>query len=118
MNLHICQATTYDNAICRGYITGYKSDALGTMLQLQGDPAAFDAVYDPLADEDSRRTFDWFVSYRTALAFLGRDAEDVVPDTIGPADWQMVVERAGRTFAGGAYHIDGMTIDTLLGELV
>jgi FkbM family methyltransferase len=118
VNLHVDRATTFDEASARGYDAGHKSEGLSTMLQLQGDPAAFDAVYDALADEDSRRTFDWFISYRTALAFLGRDADDVVPGAIGPAEWRKVVDRAGRTFAGGAYHVDGMTVDTLLGELV
>jgi FkbM family methyltransferase len=118
LDLHVIRATTFDEASARSYDAGHKSEGLNTMLQLQGDPAAFDAVYDALADDDSRRTFDWFVSYRTALAFLGRDADDVVPGTIGPTEWRKVVDRAGRTFAGGAYHVDGMTIDTLLGELV
>jgi FkbM family methyltransferase len=117
-NLHVDRATTFDEASARGYDAGHKSEGLSTMLQVQADPTGFDAVYDALSDDDSRRTFDWFISYRTALAFLGRDADDVVPGAIGPADWQALVDRAGRTFAGGAYHVDGMTIDTLLGELV
>ena len=80
------------------------------MLQIQADATGFDAVYDALSDEGSRRTFDWFISYRTALAFLGRDADSVVPGAIGPAEWQKVVDRAARTFAAGAYHVPDQSV--------
>lgn len=118
MNLHVSRATTYANAMRRGYNAGHKSEALSTMLQVQGDPTAFDAVYDALSDEDSRRTFDWFISYRTALAFVGEDADDVVPGMMSIAELQRVGDQASRTFVGGAYRVDGLTVDTLLGELV
>lgn len=119
MNLRVTRATTYDKAMRKDYVPAYKRVALGTMLQLQADPTEFDAVYDALSDEDSRRTFDWFISYRTALAFLGgNEADDVVPGTMNPAEWQRVGDQAGRMFVGGAYHIDGMTVETLLAELV
>ena len=117
-NLHMDRATTFDEASARGYDAGHKYDGLSTMLQIQADATGFDAVYDALSDESSRRTFDWFVSYRTALAFLGRDADNVVPGAVRPAEWQKIVDLAGRTFAAGAYHVDGMVIETLLAEFV
>jgi len=121
LNLHISRATIHDNAMHetrRGYNPIVKGIALGAILQVQADPSEFDAVYDALHDEDSRDTFDWFISYGTALAFLGQDADEVVPGIMTTAAWQRALDQAGKTFVGGAYHIDGVTVDTLLGELV
>lgn len=69
-------------------------------------------MYDALSDEDSRRTFDWFVSYRVALAFLGQDADEVVPGIMSTAEWQKALDQTGRAFVGGSYRIDGMTVDS------
>jgi FkbM family methyltransferase len=120
MNLHVSRATIHDEAMReahRGYNPIDKSIALGTILQLQADPSTFDAVYNTLSDEDSRRTFDWFISYRTALALLGSDADNVVPGRTSIAEWQKALDRTGRTFVGGAYRIDGMTVDSGLAEV-
>lgn len=120
MNLHVSRATIHDEAMRearRGYNAIVKSVALGTVLQLEADPSEFDVVYDALSDEDSRRTFDWFVSYRVALAFLGKDADDVVPGIMSTAEWQSVLDQTGRMFVSGSYRIDGMTVDSGLVEV-
>lgn len=120
MNLHVSRATIHDEAMRearRGYNPIVKSVALGTILQLEADPSEFDAVYDALSDENSRRTFDWFVSYRVALAFLGQDAEEVVPGIMSTAEWQKALDQTGRMFVGGSYRIDGMTVDSGLPEV-
>lgn len=115
MNLHVSRATVHDEAMReahRGYNPVDKSIAVGTILQLQADPSEFDTVYDALSDENSRRTFDWFVSYRVALAFLGQDADEVLPGRISTAEWQTALDQTGRAFVGGAYHIDGVSVDS------
>jgi hypothetical protein len=118
VNLHVCRATAHDGAIRRSYSSVGKNIALGTVLELQSDSSAFDAAYDALSDEDSRMVFDWFISYRVALAFLGQDADEVAPGVMSMADWQEVLNRARRTFVGGAYRVDGLIVDTMLSELV
>jgi FkbM family methyltransferase len=120
MNLHVSRATVHDEAMRearRGYNAIVKSVALGTVLQLEADPSEFDVVYDALSDEDSRRTFDWFVAYRVALAFLGQDADEVLPGRMGTAEWQTALDQTGRAFVGGAYRIDGLTVDSGLPEV-
>jgi FkbM family methyltransferase len=115
INLHVSRATIHDEAMRearRGYNPMVKSIALGTIAQLEADSSVFDAVYDVLSDEDSRNTFNWFISYRVALAFLGQDADEVVPGIISTAEWQKVLNQTGRAFVGGAYRIDGLTVDT------
>lgn len=120
MNLHVSRATIHDEAMRearRGYNAIVKSVALGTVLQLEADPSEFDVVYDALSDEDSRRTFDWFVAYRVALAFLGQDADEVLPGRMSTAEWQTALDQTGRAFVGGAYRIDGLTVDSGLPEV-
>jgi FkbM family methyltransferase len=87
------------------------------MLQIAADPSGFDASYEALSDEESRRTFDWFISYRTALAFLGQDADEVVPGMMGMAQWQKVLDQAEQAFEGSVYHLGGMTVDSGLPEV-
>jgi FkbM family methyltransferase len=112
VNLHVTRSTTHDEAMRRRYSPLAKSIALGTMLHLEADPREFDAVYDALSDEDSRKTFDWFISYRVALAFLGWDADEVVPGIMSTAEWQKVLDQLGKTFVDGAYRIDGVAVDS------
>lgn len=117
MNLHISRATIFDKGMHRGYNPSDKGIALGTILELEAGPSEFDAAYDALSNEDSRRTFDWFISYRVALAFLGQDAEEVVPGIMSKAEWQKALDQTGRMFVDGAYHIDGMTFDSGLWQV-
>ena len=120
LNLHVSRAAIHDEAMIeahRGYDPIVKGIALGTILYLQEHPSEFDAVYDALSDNDSRSVFDWFISYRTALAFLGQDADEVVPSMMSMVQWQKVLDQTARMFVGGAYRIDGMTVDSGLPEV-
>jgi len=40
-------------------------------------PEAFDETYNVLADKESKKTFDWYVKYRTAYAFIGERAYEL-----------------------------------------
>jgi len=52
------------------------------------DPSAFDTTYELLADEQSKRTFDWYVRYRTAHAFIGEEAYEIFASPITKELWQ------------------------------
>jgi FkbM family methyltransferase len=120
MNIHFSRAAVHDDAMReahRGYDPIVKSTALGTILQLEADPTGFDAVYAALSDEESRRTFDWFISFRTALAFLGGDAVNVVPGRMSMVEWQKTLDQAARTCAGKAYHVGEVTVASGLPEV-
>lgn len=118
--LHVCRSRVMDELVRkarRGYSPINKGVALGTIIQIAADPSGFDAVYEELSDEESRRTFDWFISYRAALAFLGEDADDVVPCRMSPAVWRETLDQASRSFADGAYHVGGVSVDSGLAEV-
>lgn len=120
INLHVSRATIHDEAmreVRRGYNPIVKSIALGTILQLQAEPTEFDAVYDALSDEDSRKMFHWFISYRVALVFLGQDADEVIPGIMSTAEWQKALDQTARMFVGNAYRTDGLTVDSGLAEV-
>jgi len=51
------------------------------------DPSAFDATYELLADEQSKQTFDWYVKYRTAYAFIGEEAYEIFKTPITREMW-------------------------------
>lgn len=131
VNLHVTRATihdetmrtytetmrTYDKAMRRDYVPIVKSIALGTLLQVQSDPTEFDAVYDALSGEDSHRIFDWLISYRTALAFVGQDAGEVVHGMMSMDEWQKVLDRTVGSLVGGAFYVDGVKVDSGLPEV-
>ena len=48
-----------------------KWNFVGTLQLVLKNPDKFDKVYNILSDEDSKSTFDWFIKYRVAYAFLG-----------------------------------------------
>jgi len=52
------------------------------------DPSAFDTTYELLADEQSKQTFDWYVRYRTAHAFIGEEAYEIFASPITKELWQ------------------------------
>ncbi len=68
-----------------------KWSSVGTVQLALKDPKKFDEVYDALADGDSKSTFDWFIKYRVAYAFLGELAEDVFPPKITRAEFFKVM---------------------------
>jgi len=51
------------------------------------NPSAFDTTYELLADEQSKQTFDWYVRYRTAYAFIGEKAYEIFKSPITKEMW-------------------------------
>ncbi|HPQ11449.1 MAG TPA: FkbM family methyltransferase, partial [Bacillota bacterium] len=68
-------------------------------------PEAFDETYNVLADEESKKTFDWYVKYRTAYAFIGERAYELFIPPISREDWVERTKRL-RTTANRKYKVD------------
>ena len=52
---------------------------IGRLRAMMAAPGDFDSVYERLADDASRLTFDWFVRSRTAAAFMGQASLSLYP---------------------------------------
>ena len=65
-----------------GFHLMYEWDFVGTLQLALKNPDKFDKVYNILSDEDSKSTFDWFIKYRVAYAFLGELAGEISPSEI------------------------------------
>lgn len=81
------------------------------------NPESFDEIYNLLADEASKATFDWYVKYRTAYAFIGEGAYELFPPEITREAWDDMEKRIGRS-ANRLYEVDDFTIEGTSVELV
>lgn len=119
MRFDVGRSRVLDELVCNvgaGCNSNGKPVVLGTIMQIAADPAGYGAVYEGLTDDESRRTFDWFIAYRAALAFLGEEADDVLGHIASTA-WREPPEQASRRFAGNAYHVEGASVDSGLPEV-
>jgi FkbM family methyltransferase len=96
---------------------------MGTLLAVLEDPQAFDDVYSNLADDRSRRTFDWFIRFRVAYALAGEDAYSMFPAEESRASYAArcaaLANAPGGGFAVGSWTIEsdaGVIVDSLVLE--
>jgi FkbM family methyltransferase len=66
---------------------------MGTHELLVADPEAFDHTYALLEDEESRRTFDWYVQHRYAAPYLYGLANSVFPAPIVREEFMRIREK-------------------------
>lgn len=105
------------------YILKSRTDYFGKLSSLQflmsanHNPEDFDKVYELLANEASRATFDWYVQYRTAYAFIGEEAYELFPPQITRKVWNDI-KRTISKIGNNIYQIDDFTIECSVGELI
>ena len=116
-NVHIGHASEHQRAARREYSAVAKAIAVETLQAVVISPERFDAVHACLSDDASRRVFDWFIAYRTALAFLGKDADALVPGFMTGEAWMGVLRQMSKTLRGGSYHVDGLALRSGLAEV-
>ena len=73
-------------------------------------PESFDEIYNLLADEASKATFDWYVKYRTAYAFIGEEAYELFTPEITREAWDNMEKRI-RQDANYIYEVDECIIE-------
>jgi len=81
------------------------------------NPESFDEIYNLLADEASKATFDWYVKYRTAYAFIGEGAYELFPTEITREAWDDM-EKELKHKSEGTFEIEGFTVQANPFELV
>jgi len=81
------------------------------------NPERFDEIYNLLADEASKASFDWYVKYRTAYAFIGEEAYELFTPEITREAWEDM-EKTLLHKSTGAFEIEDFTIHANPFELV
>jgi len=94
-----------------------KSSSVQFLKCASRNPKSFDEIYNLLADEASKATFDWFVRYRTAYAFIGEEAYELFTPEIKREAWEDMEKRSRRN-ANHVHEVDECIIEGTAGELV
>jgi len=81
------------------------------------NPESFDEIYKLLADEASKATFNWYVQYRTAYAFIGEGAYELFTPEITRKAWDDI-EKGLKRKSEGVFEIEGFTVQGTPFELV
>jgi len=81
------------------------------------NPESFDEIYKLLADEASKATFDWYVQYRTAFAFIGEEAYELFTPEITREAWNDM-EKGLKHKSEGTFEIEGLIVQATPSELV
>ena len=74
---HIIRKPLLDNLERNSSSSMHKWSAVGTLHFALENPQKFDEVYNLLSDNDSKSTFDWFMQFRVAYAFVDEEARFV-----------------------------------------
>ena len=93
----------------------FSTNYLGKLSSIQflksasRNPESFDEVYNLVADEASKATFDWYVQYRTAFAFIGGETYELFPTEIARDVWDHM-QKGLKHKSGGTFEIEGFTV--------
>lgn len=80
--LHLLSKKYLDHLLKYNFNWMNKWSAIGTLELAIKYPERFDEVYILLSDEDSKKTFDWFIKYRVAYAMIGKIAGELFKPAI------------------------------------
>ena len=94
-----------------------KLSSLEFLRSVNLNPESFDEIYNLLADEASKKVFDWYVQYRTACAFIGEEAYELFTPQITKEAWDNM-EKGLKRKSKGVFEIEGFTVQATPFELV
>lgn len=94
-----------------------KLSSLQFLRLASSDPSAFDTTYELLADEQSKQTFDWYVRYRTAYAFIGEEAYEIFKSPVTKEMWRDAEKQIEKTNTG-LYKADKFLFEGTPPELI
>jgi hypothetical protein len=83
---HLMRETTFEEF--EKYNKMGKWSSVGTFQLALKNPGKFDEVYNLFTDKESRLTFDWFIQFRIAYAFLGEIAKFIFPPRISSEEFK------------------------------
>jgi len=90
---HIIRKPLLDKLERNPFSSMGKWSAVGTLQFALENPQRFDEVYNLLSDNDSKSTFDWFIQFRVAYAFVGEEARFVFLSRISREDFKEKVSK-------------------------
>lgn len=86
-----------------------KCISIATILNVIKNPEILEEVYLMFKDEESRKTFRWFIQYRLAYGIIGKMAEKIFPFPSNREEWiengRKLLSREGSYFKIGRYKI-------------
>jgi FkbM family methyltransferase len=88
-----------------------------TMYEAIQNPDRFDRIYELIADEESKKTFDWFIKYRIAFAIIGEIAYDIFTPRITKQDLESSQKKLQKV-SDNKYKIDNFIFKGNYGEVV
>jgi len=88
-----------------------------TMYEAIQNPDRFDRIYELLADEESKKTFDWFIKYRITFAIIGEIAYDIFTPRITKQDLENSRKKLQK-ISDNKYKIDNFIYNGNCGEVV
>jgi len=81
------------------------------------NPESFDEIYNLLADKASKASFDWYVQYRTAYAFISEEPYELFTPEITREAWDSM-EKGLKHKSEGTFEIESFTVQGTPFELV
>jgi FkbM family methyltransferase len=88
-DIYIMRQTTFKNRYEFAWSNKMgKISSSKTLSELFENHDRFDKIYEILTDEDSKKTFDWFIKYRVAYALTGETASDIFVARIKKTDYE------------------------------
>jgi FkbM family methyltransferase len=111
IGLHLMYKSVVDELENNLYNKMGKWSSVGTILLALKNPEKFDEAYNILSDEESKSTFDWFIKYRVAYAFLGEIAGEIYPSQISKEEYlrkmnQLKFDRYRSLIMIGGYYLN------------
>jgi FkbM family methyltransferase len=103
--------------LAEGLLGMGKLSCTETMYEAIQNPDKFDKIYELLSDEESKKTFDWFIKYRIAFVIIGGQAYDIFTPRITKQDWETAQKKLQKV-SDNKYKIDNFIYNGNYGEVV
>jgi len=120
LGIHVVRVNEWNNiqqSLLRSGVYFGKLSSLQFLLLVNESSELFDQTRALLADEQSKQTFDWYVRYRTAYAFIGEEAYEIFRTPITKEMWSDSEKQIEKTNVG-LYKVDKFLFEGTPAELV
>lgn len=120
LGIHILRSKEWDiiqQALTQSTSSFGKLSSFQFLTFAMQNPESFDLTYKLLNDEQSKSTFDWYIRYRTAYAFVGEEAYNIFTPPITRERWndlQKMITRSSDRY----FEIQGFKIEAGAFELI
>ncbi len=109
LGLHLTYRSVFEELANNSYDKMGKWSSIGTFQLALKNSEKFDEVYNLFSDKDSKVTFEWFIKYRVAYAFLGELAGEIFPPKIAKTEFLKKIKKSINT---ENYNFDSEPLET------